>query len=278
MSDGPLFEAECREFARRVDDWSIEAGVRDMPEALRKQGRLLALQCARSSPPRKDNSSPRPSSDGQAESARRDAFTRIDRSLRKIFSVGGTNFVEHIAKIHGTTGINVWLTQKNAVRVNLQWDQILFNPEQMRDFHFAHVKNGRPQKTWRVWKGSKSASSKWQAKAVVCREDAVKYAEQVKANLGRVRASWAIPYLRLGGAQKQDWKIPKWVEKHISGAKGIVNDANLKGMNPELIIGSNAKGVGLLKPLMIFALRARMAAMKTDMGLYIKGTKKRFEQ
>jgi len=278
--DALEIKVSSQEFSRRIEEWAIESGT-DMPAALRKQSRLFLLQCIKITPPRKGKGE-RPTTDGQAETARKEAAQRIQRSLRKVFSVGGTGFVENIAKVHGASNINAWLTREDDVRVNLQWGKILFNGDEMRAFHYKQtVGKGDRFKfrtTWRVWKGSKTKGARWQAQAVAGKQDFDKYLATVQNHLGRMRAAWVKGYYAIGGASMKDFRVPNWVEQHVSGARGAVDVSRLTGNNPSVTIHNFSRGVRMIKNTIPFVLKVRMAAMKTDMRMYIEGKKKRFEK
>jgi len=188
----------------------------------------------------------------------------IERDLKKIFTGVHEDMVDDFAIEHGTNNIDTWFTGKGGKKINAVWDRIDNTGQGMANFHKANRNSlGR---TYSLKKnGARGKGDAWYAAYVVTLSDYKNYADKVKSRLGRRKAAWGKSLLSVGGT------LPNWISKHVSGARGAVQNNLHIASSPSITMTNFAPGIGEDRRIVNSQMRIRMSAIKRNMKGVISG-------
>lgn len=204
---------------------------------------------------------------GLGTDAKKQGEAAVKRDLNKIFTPVTDDLLNAIGSQFGVSHIDQWFTTATGEKQHIQWDRIDPSGSGMRAFH---QKNRDSRGRARNLKRSRGDA--WYAAYVVSFEDFAQYAKDQMARVGRRKAAWALGFKSLGG------KVQRWIDRHISGAKGMVDNRLRDTVHPSVTVGSFAPGVSGDAHTIHSALRVSYEAIGKRMRLLVNGYAKDVSQ
>lgn len=157
-------------------------------------------------------------------------------------------------------------------------DQI--SAEQMQAIYKAKTKSNNFGKAYNDF-GSRKAKYGGNQHIIIVNRTVVNksalktFRKSITEKFGKMKAAWAVSAIALGAGGS----IPAWVSKHIPEMKrkGNLVIPGLLHDNPTIKIIASSTGIegDLMKKKIKAALISQVEKMKIDVGLYLKGVKKR---
>lgn len=247
---------------QRLTEWAKATGV-SMSEAVEKQAGLLKIDLMNAAPPKSLKKS-------RAQAAR--------DAKKTFFGRDGTSFAGRQRR--GRRGMTWLYAGKKSGRFLVGTADADFQPQlsagQMKKVHG----DSRGQFRGAGWhfigvrgRGT-DAFSVWKVNRVVVRKTSMTGLQKLLMDaFGKLKAAWIKDIEQFPVARGS---VPKWVANHVPNALGE-NTIQTQSARPVVEIINRSPGVNGKKSLEIIhsTLRKRMAAMKIDIGLYLKGIKKK---
>lgn len=132
-------------------------------------------------------------------------------------------------------------------------------------------------------RGTISAGQRGKQRVIIWQKTTTKAATVKKLiarmlkHIGRLKAGWLVSYdfLSANGAIADRSRVPEWVQRHRTNARGYYIDGLGIPNGPTFTIANYAVGVKKAGQLFHNALEIRVKAMAKDMQLYIRGVKQK---
>jgi len=228
----PTITIDASKWNAQVLALSVALG-KDGPEVMKDEARLLIKQVIGFTPPRNKK---------HGENA-------IERDInRAVKPLNDAYFESDALKELARTKTP---DQMQAILRGMKgWERWEVKPFEKRLHNSKKDRRGRVQGRWRVF-----------AHAA---DEVLAYIAKIKGHAGRLRAGWLPSYRMLGG------KLPAWVARHASGARGY-GTMSLNPQKPVITIENHALGVREVEAKVRQALRARISAMARRVKLILSG-------
>lgn len=222
----------------------------DMPDEVRKQGRLWGERVMKFTPPK-----------NLAQGRR-----AVKRDLHRFLIVREQGFLEFIVREFGSKDIDTSLRTSEGQQYDIRWDEIVLNGNVIPARHLA-ARDARGRIPRRFSGNGTGTSWTTQGKLVVPAAVFNQFLKQKQANVGYAKSGWATGVLALGG------KVPKWVGRHIAKGQGRYRDLTGNGQNPmfefvNLSPWATNRNEG--QRIMRAATASRARAMQSDLRRRIK--------
>jgi hypothetical protein len=240
--------------------WSLREAMlghgQDAINLLRDESKLLSRTITNFVPPPRAAGNPRQ----VGEHA-------VEVSLKNLISEATPNLIDEVGSKFGVRDITTaWVTEQNKEHLNLQWANLDPTGSRLPELHKAF----RDRRTGRT-PMEKPLKGIWKSRVVVPLGTRAPYLKQVKARVGRMKATWALIGSKLGDT------FPQWISRHF-GSVAQYAVADISHLNdsekPYVIFGSRAPGNSRLRPAIRDALRFRIRAMAKKTKLIISGYNK----
>lgn len=225
------------------------------PQLLADEGRLLALEFIKSTPPRNPK---------QGERA-------VLNDLRRLFATSSEGFLDVVGAEAGTHNVEFWTQLKNGkVRniLHVSWDRLDPTGAGMKAFHRSQ-RNSRgrvPNRRYHSFRPEGRDTLHWQAAYMVAGSDFLRFAKEQQSHVGRMRAAWLPGWTKCRELSPGGEKPPRWVTRHLERGqpKGTVDVSHLKPTGGQMYLefGNFAPGICRAAQRAIqWAIRKRKAAL-----------------
>lgn len=223
----------------------------DANKLLKQQTRLFSLSAVQTTPPKN----------------RKQGAGAVSSDLKHLFTAVNDDLLLEVGSEYGRDNIDGWITKKDGSVLNLIWDTIADNTNQMASVHRKY----RSKSSGRVRTGIRPRKGVWQSRAVVSHSDRKRYIRDKQKMVGWLKASWAEAAIKLG----QTRGITSFVRKHHPSPDSVLRLGNINRVAyPEAIVGSNAGGNRRIEDKIHTVFAKRLQAMARQTRLILRNYKR----
>lgn len=193
---------------------------------------------------------------GGKASPRLNGEAAIKRQLSSLFQEALPHTIDKVGSIHGIHNVNAWVTGRDGMKLNLQWDNIDPEGQRMAEYHNKYRnRNG----TVNVTRWDTASSGTWKARVVVPQGSLKPYIRMIQGRVGRGKCSLSIVGQRLGD------RYPAWITRHndyVLSSGRAISQINLNNpAAPSITFGTRAPGCSMIIGKVNAAVKFRIRAI-----------------